>query len=409
MPRSWILYVLTVAIPVSVGSVVAIGARSAALESADVEEDRKAAEIAIALLQLDLDRTTENLLGSASSLEDPDPESAAVAAALAGDTVAGLGVVERGMQATLFAPGPDGSILYAEEAFEPSFPTVLEGFAGYEAALYMNGIKRTTTDASFGPDTLGVELLQRLSRAPGGIAQSSAVRRGVLIPMESSPGRTPSVVVLAAPSQARTPAVASLRWSLGLALGFAVAALGWWALRAPDTKQALRPASELVTLLGVPLIVVWGGLAVLQTGYLRSFDRARAAPLVLASAVVRSFDEDASALHIREITGYETTILSAGDVTDAAPSPPDEETVDALIALVASGSRSGTFASDEGRVRFSAVSRPSGDVLLTTQDDPAGPLEGPGTRFLLIGLAVLIMVAWFAALRPRTYRSGPAS
>ena len=323
--------------------------------------------------------------------------------------MAALGVVERGMQVTLFAPGPNGSVLYAEEAFEPSFPGVLEGFAGYEAALYLNGTRRTTTDSSFGPDTLGGELLQRLSRSPAGISPLSLGQRGLLIPMESVAGRAPSVVVLAAPSQARAPGPADLHVSLAVLLGLALAALGWWALRAREPGEASPSAHGLLTLLGVPVIVIWGGLAVVQTGYLQSLDQLRAGPLLLASAVVRSLDDDASALHVREITGYDTAILSAGDVTDASPSTPDEEVVDALIAVVASGIRTGTLASPEGRVRYSAITRPPGDVLLTTREDVAGPLDGPGIRLLLIGIVVSVVAAWFAALRPRTYRSDRSS
>lgn len=267
----------------------------------------------------------------------------------------------------------------------------LEGTAGYEVALYRDGVRTRATDPGFGPDTLR----QAQGLLPGPDVSELAIEVA---------GRSGSLAVgtntaaLAAASRPREPgstypgglpAVGGVALVL-LFMGVAILSRrpGTWTLR-------------VVAMTGICVSVSWVLLIGAAAKVSGDAERASAREVGLATAIARELGADAPLEHLAAVTGLRVARLGPGKVAvtswqqeqrpvdlQGLPRPPLGRTI------------TGYLSTGEGKLRYGASRTPEGTVVFLA---PAPELPPPRAALLLLllGLAVTGAAVAFVVLARR--------
>jgi hypothetical protein len=337
MNRWFLLYLATVVLPLSLGVWAAGYLSSGEVERLRFEEDRRIAETGAALLRRDL--------------------------------------------AEAEARG---------SALDPSFLHTLEGAGGYEASLYIDGVRTASTSAGFGPDTLPARVHRRLALFPRGHAHAVDGTGAALYPLDTLDGAPPRIVILAAPSWDRAPTLPRGLLRITTGVGILLALAAWWAFhrRRAIPPRRLRdlplPAFFWVFL---PLVAAWLLVFVMASGFQEDARERTVRELARSLAIIRSEGNVLPPAEASQLTGFDVTLLGPDGIEETTLA---KEGARAAIASIRPPPAAFTITGTVGEGDDEAVyvaSRPRGGSTLVLSQ------SRPGTHPRDLGLRLVVLVA----------------
>lgn len=395
------VYLGAVVLPLSLGLWAAAYLRAGEVQRLRFEEDQRMGAAAVYLLQRDLDEVSQGLIRRARPLPGADRELPGVQAALAGDTVLQVMAVEDRLEVTVLLPGSGAGVAFASGPFTPRFVDALGESVGYDAALYVNRVRRASTDEAFGPDTLPIGTNRRLTLFPDGMPLRLGERGASLHPRERVRGRAPEVAVLVSPVAPRPPALSGRVPLLSALLALALSVGGWLLLEYRPAGSPGDPwrGRRSLTLVWLPLALVLVSLAFMARTFPAEARRGTVQELARAMALARSEWERLSPEEIRSLTGFPVTVTGPDGVEVSTLPHSATEPLATLPPPPSAYAISGRMG--EGREETLYVSaRLGGDrTLILTAAGPEVRLRGLGLRLAVLGAGLAVLVVIFPVIR----------
>lgn len=399
----WILsvYLGAVVLPLSLGLWAAAYLRAGEVQRLQFEEDQRMGAAAVFLLERDLEETRELLARRARPLPGADRELPGIQAALAGDTVGELQVGGNGLELAVLLPGAAAGVHFASGPFEAGFIREFAEAVGYDAALYVTRVRRVSTADDFGPDTLSFGVNRRLGLFPGGMPLRLGERWASLHPRDAERGRAPEVSVLVSPVAPRPDPfprrIPLLSGLVAVALGLA----GWWllAFRPDGTPGDRWKGQRSLTLVWIPLAMVLAVLTILGRTFPGEARRATVQELSRAMALARTEWERLTPQDVQRLTGFPVTVVESGSVVTTTL---DEEAAGQIAAVPPPPSAvalTGQLGAGREEILYMAARLEAERTLILTAPGPQVRLRGLGTRLLVLGAGLLLLVLIFPIIR----------
>jgi hypothetical protein len=365
------------------------------------EEDQRVGTSALFLLERDLQRSVRELAPLGRELPGADRTLPGVQAALAGDTVPLLIPGQDGLELHVLLPWRDDGVALASGPFDPRFPGAVAESVAYDVALYQGRVRRYSSRADFGPDTLSFGLNRTIALYPEGMPLRLVDGWGSLHARSARAGEAPDMVMLVSPFEPGADQVSrSLLLTLALlASGFGVA--GWWLLevRPPSGERDPLRGKRTLILVWIPLALALGGLLQLARGFPVEARRSTGLELARGLALAGREWSTLTPASARALTGFHVTVFD-GDALFASTLPPGASRLQegmAAIEFHAEGVGGEGRGGDEllhARARMA-----DGRTLVLTAAGPAVRLRGLGYRLAALGGSMLFLALLFPLLR----------
>lgn len=407
MTRIRLLFAGFVGIPMVVAVALAGLAMARELPGVRLREDLRMARAGLTLLRQDLGAATERLAQRARVVREPDPELPAVQRAQEGDTVATLDASGEDIAVTIYlgVRRADGSmqIRRAQASFTPSLLQKLEGIAGYEAALYLNGVKRAATDPTFGQDTLSTSVLERLSRERDGVALETGRGVGGAASLGGPRSGLAQVVVMAAPTNAaRLPFPRGFFRSL-LVLVVVVVAAGFFGARSSKkqsgSRAELRSGTRASITALVPLATALSILVSSFVGFRTAIRQELDAGLARGLAIARGEGEQVPAPDIAELTGFDVfTVAPDGVERTTLRAGPDRVRVRRIAEAYQAAGGPAPVPPSERPLPFAAQVLPDGGVMVLVSPALTDPVDRVRSWFAGLAMAMTLLALVYMVL-----------
>ncbi len=321
-------YLLWVLLPVGAGVLLSQHLATRETESLTQTSTSRIGNLAAHLFSEEMGARAGELAQEAPILTNPDPSSPLIQAAQRGDTVAALGTSSGELILSLALPEGSGDSLRIRATTAPFHPTTLglvRSRTGFGIALYLRGIRAVSAPQGFGPERIQEPGTTPPSPSPWEIQPGSA-----FFPLASSATAASPAQLLVGPS--RTPELGLKPWHsvLVILLAWGLGLLSWFLLP-PKGMEESGPDFRLLTLTGLPLLVLWASL--LWTGNrveagaeeLQREDMVRVLALMKGGVIPLSPEE------ITGSTGFQLLRSEEGVIVESTLSP--GPMADRLMAL----------------------------------------------------------------------------
>ncbi|RMH15490.1 MAG: hypothetical protein D6701_09950 [Gemmatimonadetes bacterium] len=367
------------------------------------------AQTATRLLARDLAEARDSLLTHARALPLAPDAPETLRRAAGGDTLAGLGRGERGLQLSVVGPGPTpDSVLSATAPFLPGLFRALPAVAPYGVSLYLRG-RRALTAGDAGPDALPDSLLALAAEAPVPLEGFGPAPSVLTAPPAS--GRPPAVALLTVPVERALRPASLLLPFVVLAMMGVLALTAAWTVSAADTPAAPRGPAGGPTFqrLLVVLVPVFAGLT-----FLGAEDRAWTGEALEATrmelsrslGLLRAVGRVGSAELAAELSGRPAARIERGVLAESTL-PDADERIAELRAPPANFTAFGRLDTPRGGFVYASVrTGPASALILFAPLDHPG--HGPFRVRLLLAALLALAPAAVAAVRSLPRAGGDA-
>lgn len=321
-------YLLWVLLPVGAGVLLSQHLATRETESITQASTSRIGNLAAHLFSEEMGVRAGELAQEAPILTNPDPSSPLIQAAQRADTVVALGTSSGELTLSLALLEGSGDSLRIRATTAPFHPTTLglvRSRTGFGIALYLRGIRAISAPQDFGPERIQEPGTPPPSPSPGALQPGSA-----FFPLASSGKVASPAQLLVGPS--RTLELGTKPWHgvLVILLAWGLGLLAWFILP-PKGMEERGPNFRLLTLTGLPLIVLWASL--LWTGNrveagaeeLQREDMVRVLALMKGGVIPLSPEE------ITGSTGFQLLRSEEGEIVESTLSP--GPMADRLMAL----------------------------------------------------------------------------
>jgi hypothetical protein len=184
---------------------------------------------------------------------------------------------------------------------------------------------------------------------------------------------------------------------VAVALGLA----GWWLLEfRPDGAPGDRwKGQRSLTLVWVPLFLVLGLLTVLGRTFPEEARRATVQELSRAMALARTEWERLTPQDVQRLTGFPVTVVHSGSVVTTTL---DEEASGRIAAIPPPPSAvalTGQLGEGREEILYMTARLEADRTLILTAPGPQIRLRGLGTRLMVLGAGLLLLVLIFPMIR----------
>lgn len=298
------------------------------------------------------------------------------------------------------------------EALEPSFLHTLEGAGGYEAVLYVGGVKRAASRPDLGPDTLPVRIHRRLALFPRGHAYVVNGTGAALYPMEIVDGAAPEIVILAAPAWVRTATLPRGLLRIAMALGLLLALVAWWRFQHRDASDRQPRHIPVITLVWVllPLLVAWGMVFLMARGFEEDARDRTVRELARSLAIIRSEGQALPPGEASQLTGFDVTLLGTDGIEETTLAGAGaREAIQSIQPPPASFTTTGRVGSGDDEALYVASRPRGGSTLVLSHARPGSHPRALGLRIvvLVIGMGLFAFVFPLMLLRDMQGRAPP--
>lgn len=397
MKRPYLTYLLTVVVPAVLALVAGWNLARMSWTELGERSGARVGRMVLASFEQKMGQTVDSLAAEAVPLSGPvDRDLPQVTAALTGDTVAGIQLVDGRLELAVFLPDPDDAngVRMASGEVDGSVARTVGRTAGFGAAIYLNGSRWSSTQPPLGPDTISPRMISAAANAlPGRGHRLAGYEPAVVLVARDAPsGAAPALTALTQPRNTPDRAVSvEILLVLGLLVLFAVLT-GWIQLARPRASHRVSVYS-VVALALVPTLTTFGFLSYLDRHFQEAARTTLQRDLGRGLAVADALDVLAGPGAIRAVTGFHAARVAGGAV-QATTLPSGAEALAALPAPPASFTSTGSVAMAEGPALYVARRLDRGGMAVATELLPAAMIDGFTYRAFLVGggLAVWLML-----------------
>ncbi|MEX2528886.1 MAG: hypothetical protein WEA09_14740 [Gemmatimonadota bacterium] len=400
-------YLGTVVVPLTLGLWAAGYLVSGEAERLGREETRRVAATALTLMEREIDRVTRAPSAGIRRLPG-DPTGPVPVPISPSDTVRSVIWYEDDFTGIVRYLDVDDAVVERRGRMEPDFLNALEEVAGYRGALYLEGIRRASTEPPMGPEELSSRLHFRLAIFPEGLPLEMDDTPGILFPHAPRADTPPAVTLLVSREDAGRRLLPTYYLPAVTLSGIFLAILGFLLLPSRGGPQSHDPAvvrhwrRAALGLVLLPLLLSWGALLALVQGSRAEARQGTVGELAQAMAFVRMQGEGLPLADLRAMTGFEVTRIQDGEILESTLSPSQgREALAARIPPPGPFTVTGRHQGAEREIVFMAGRLgPSVTVVLSTPP-PESPDRSLGLRLLVLGGAMGILVLFFPLLISR--------
>lgn len=368
------------------------------------EADARLARTAIRLVEWEMTSALPALeLGLGPGEGGTESEFARRAASVGG-TVLLLEPGETDLEVALYSRGPGGGVLTARTGVGEAVTRTMGQFAGYELALYLDGIRKAVSEPSFGPERLDQGTTRRVRILLDGVSlRLEDGRQAALVPRAAPRQGDTHLIALTAPNSPRrrplTRPFALL--ALGLMAGLLVLRTATW--NGPLKPRTARGSRWVDRALGVvPVAIAMAAILNVAARFNDDVTRYTEDTLARELGIAMTLGPGADPTTIRRVTGYHATRLIAGEVVSSTiPAGPLRDRVRDLEIPTSGGTVRGRLGVGESILAFAAGNTEEGVTLVLSHRPDDSAVRAFTLRLAGLGLLLLVLVLLFPAYEKR--------
>lgn len=397
------IYLGMVVLPVGLAIWTAAYLHGLELQGVWFEADARLARTAIQMVEWEMDAAGPALARGAGPIEGADPSPWAARAASAGGTVVILEPGVRDLFVALYMPGDSGGVSMARAGVGLPVARAMASVAGYELALYLDGIRQAVTDLSFGPETLDPGVTRRATVLMDGIPfRLEDGRRAAMVPRAAPRAGDTHLMALAAPASPRRRPLTGPFALLALALMGSMLALRivtWMGPLIPSSRWSRRWTDRALGV--IPVMVAMAALLNVATRYRDDVERYTEDTLARELALAGTLGGEVMASRLGEITGYHATRLAGNQVSSSTLSDgPVLESIREMVGPAPGRRVTGRFEAQGRTVAFAASRGEADETLILTHETDSTAVRGFTLRLAGLGLLLLVLVLLFPTYEP---------